>query len=300
MNQKALTMGLITIVIWGTTFAAIRAGLQGGYEPGHLVLIRYLIASSCFLLYVLWPGSKFKLPLKQDLLKIILLSFSGITIYHAGITFGMEHVTAGTAGMLVGSAPIFTTIIAVIALNERLTKRGWLGLFTGFIGVGAITLGTGGSQFGLSFEVLFIIAAVIAAAIFFVFQKALLLRYSPIEMTAYFTWFGTIPFFVFAPGLTTTLQQASTEAHLAAVFAGIFPAAIAYVTWSYALAAGEASKVSSLLYLVPVIAITVAWIWLNEWPAPLSLTGGIIALLGVFLINTRQKPPVQSKQRQAA
>ncbi|MED1601933.1 DMT family transporter [Alkalihalophilus marmarensis] len=285
MNRKAVIMASITILIWGSTFAAIRASLQGGYDAGHLVLVRYLIASSLFLLYALWPKVSFKLPHTRDLLRIVVLGWVGISLYHIGVTFGMKTVTAGTAGMLIGAAPIFTALIALIGLKERPNAAGWIGLIVGFTGILLITLGTSSEGFSISTGAFFVLMAAVATSIFFVFQKPLLMRYGPIELTAYFTWAGTIPFFLFAPGLFTSIQQASLEAHLAALFVGIFPAGIAYVTWAIALSNGNAGAVTSMMYAEPVIAVIVAWLWLSEWPAALSLIGGAVALSGVLIVQ---------------
>ncbi|MDQ7863799.1 DMT family transporter [Peribacillus frigoritolerans] len=63
---------------------------------------------------------KFRLPKKEDLLRISILAFIGISIYHIGVTFGEQTVSAGTAGMLIGSAPVFIAIIAAFVLKERL------------------------------------------------------------------------------------------------------------------------------------------------------------------------------------
>ncbi len=79
------------------------------------------------------------------------------------------------------------------------------------------------------------------------------------------------------------------EAHLSAIYAGIFPAAIGYVTWAIALSYGKASSISSMLYAEPVVAIIVAWIWLNELPSTMSIIGGIIAISGVIFVNVLGK-----------
>lgn len=285
LNKKAFWMAFVTVIIWGSTFAAIRASLQGGYSAGHLVLIRYLIASGAFLLYALWPGVQFRLPKKADMIKILLLGWIGISVYHIGVTFGSETVSAGTTAMLVGSSPIFTTIIAIFVLKERLDILGWLGLTLGFTGMLMITLGASDASFHISVGAIYVLIAALATSIFFVFQKPLLNRYKPIELTAYFTWAGTIPFLLFSPGLFQTIQQATLEAHLSAIYVGIFPAGIAYVTWTIALSLGKASSVSSMLYTEPVIAIIVAWVWLQEWPSTLSIVGGIVSISGVIVVN---------------
>lgn len=289
MNTKVFFMAFITILIWGSTFSAIRASLHGGYPAGHLVLVRYVIASGLFILYAAWPGVKFQLPKKEDLAKIFILGWIGISVYHIGVTFGEQTISAGTAGMLIGAAPIFTAIIAVVVLKERLGFYGWIGLGIGFTGILIITLGTSGPSFSFSKGAFYVLISAVATSIFFVFQKPLFSRYKPIELTAYFTWVGTLPFFIFIPNITETIANATMEAHLSAIYVGVFPAAIAYVTWAIALSMGNASSVASMMYLEPAIAIIVAWVWLNEWPSTLSLIGGITALLGVIIVNVLGK-----------
>src|SRR5699024_12678711 len=98
-----------------------------------------------------------------------LLGLFVISVYQLGVTFGEVTVSAGTASMFIASAPIFTAIIAVIALKERLKAIGWIGLGMGFIGIFLITLGTAGSTFTISKGgILFLIAA-FAFFVFFVF-----------------------------------------------------------------------------------------------------------------------------------
>lgn len=285
LNTKALFLAIMTVFIWGSSFAAISASLQGGYSAGHLVLFRFIIASVIFFIIAICPGVTFRLPKKEDILKILFLGLIGISVYHICVTFGQLTISAGTAGMLIGAAPIFTTIMAVIVLKERLGTVGWLGLGFGFIGILLIALGTGDSPFNISLGAFLVILAAIATAIFFVFQKPLLLQYTPIELTAYFTWAGTLPFLFFAPGLLQDVQNATLEANLSAIYIGIFPTAVAYLTWAFALSLSNASAVSSSLYAEPVVAIFVTWIWLHELPTPLSIVGGIIAISSVMLVN---------------
>ncbi|WP_217587234.1 DMT family transporter [Lentibacillus saliphilus] len=285
MNKRAMILASMVIVIWASSFAGVKASLLGGYTPAHLVLVRFLVASSVFILYALMPGVKLSVPTKRDTIRIIILGFIGITVYHCGLTFGVETITAGSASMIVGSAPIFTAIIASIVLKERMPLFSWIGLGVGFIGIVLITFGTSDTAFSLSQGTLYVILATVATSFFFVFQKPLFTRYKPIELTAYFTWAGTVPMLVFLPGLGTNLAQATTSAHLAAIFVGVFPAAIAYAMWATALSYGNAGSVTTMMYLEPAIAIIIAWVWLDEWPNTLSLIGGSIAISSVFIVN---------------
>jgi drug/metabolite transporter (DMT)-like permease len=299
LNTKAFSLALVTVLIWGSSFAAIRVSLQEGYDAGQLVLVRFVIASALFLVYALWPGTKFRLPQKGDILSILVLGWIGISVYHMCVTFGMETISAGTAGMLVGSGPIFTALIAVVVLKERLSSLGWIGLAIGFAGIVLIAFGAAGASLTLNKGALLVLIAAFATSIFFVYQKNLLTRYTAIELTAYFTWAGTLPFFIFSPGIFTALQNASLEAHLATLYVGIFPAAIAYVTWSTALSMSNASSVSSMIYLEPAIAIAVAWVWLHELPTALSLIGGVVAIAGVLIVNVLSRKSRRTHSRQA-
>ena len=111
-----------------------------------------------------------------------------------------------------------------------------------------------------------ILLSAFCAGIYFVLQKPYLRKYSALELTAYSIWAGTLFMLVFLPGLTQAVGKAPINATLAVIYLGVFPAALAYVTWTYVLSRFPASNAVSFLYLNPALAILVAWIWLGEIP----------------------------------
>ena len=104
-------------------------------------------------------------------------------------------------------------------------------------------------------------------------------------MTAYFTWAGTLPFFHLFPRTYRKYSRGNYGSELIDDLFGIFPAAIAYVTWATALSMGETGSVASMLYGEPVVAIIVAWLWLQEFPSLLAIIGGFIAISSVIIVN---------------
>src|SRR5690625_1562221 len=173
MNKKALTFAIITIIGWSSAFAGVSAALEGGFSPGGLILFRLLTASFTFALYALINKSAFSIPNSRDLFLMVIGGIIGITFYHIGLTYGQQYISAGTASMIVGSAPVFTTIIAVLFLGERLMWYGWVGLSVGFGGIVLITVGSGDLTFHFVKGVLPILLATLSVSVFFALQKPL-------------------------------------------------------------------------------------------------------------------------------
>jgi drug/metabolite transporter (DMT)-like permease len=251
-------------------------GTQHPYDQG--------VAEGMLALYAL--VTRMRLPDSRDLGRIALAGLTGITIYHVALNFGEVTVTAGAASLLIAAGPVFTALMSVAFLGERLTPFGWLGIAVAFLGVAMISLSQGG---GVSFApgALLILLAAVSTSAFFIISKKPLTHYSALEFTSYSIWAGTIPLLVFAPGLAKQFPTAAPTATLAIIYLGIFPAAIAYVLWNYALARMPASILSSFLYLSPVLAMAIAWIWIGEIPTWLTVLGGAIAIAGVVIVQTR-------------
>ncbi|WP_155837029.1 DMT family transporter [Aneurinibacillus terranovensis] len=279
--MKTFLAVAVTLLFWSSAFAGIKVGLAG-YRPGHVVLLRFLSASAVFILYAC--VKPIRLPDKKDIGKIFGLSLLGITIYHGALTFGEVVVPAGTASLLIATVPAFTAVFSYIFLKEKLTRLGWSGIAFGFAGVTMITLGSG-KGFAFATDALLIIVSAVSTSLFFIFQKPLFSRYSALELTAYFTWFGTIPLLIFSPGLIKAVADAPLASTWSCIYIGVFPAAVAYVTWAIALSTAPASLVATGLYINPLLAILVAWVWLGELPHPIAFLGGGIALAGVLLVN---------------
>ena len=271
------------LLLWAAAFAGIRVGLES-YGPGQVALLRFGTASLVLGAYALL--TRMRPPDRHDLAAIALAGFLGITVYHVALNYGEQTVQAGAAALLISTSPVFTAVFSTRYLGERLTGWGWAGVLVAFAGAVVIAFGQGG---GVSFnaDALLILVAAVATSLYFIVSKPPLRHYTALEFTTYAIWAGTLPMLVFAPGLVEQMPHAAPESTIAVVLLGIFPGAISYVLWSYALSKMPASVLSTFLYFQPVNATIIAWLWLGEIPTALTLVGGAVSLGGVVLVNTK-------------
>ena len=286
MSLSVFFLLTVLAVLWGSAFPGIKIGLET-LSAGHLTLLRHIVASISFIPFLLLTKRRV-LPDTKDVPYFFLLGALGIAIYHSTLNFGELHVSAGAASLLIATAPAFTAIVAYFLLKDNLPGMGWLGIVVSFAGILLIVMG---EDKGLSLNpyALLILISALVTAFFAVLQKPVLTRYKPVEVTAFATWAGTVQLLVFLPGFAQDVSTASNASLLATLYIGVVPSAIAYTIFATAIARADVTLVAAFLYTVPIFSLLFSWLLLNETPGSLTITGGVIAVLGVMIVNQAKK-----------
>jgi len=277
-----------TVLIWSTTFAALVAALDH-FSPQHLLFLRWTLTALLFLAYAV--ATRMRLPRRQDLPTIALAGFLGFAAYQMLLVNGQMGVSATLAGFLINISPVFTTVIAVALGREKAGWTTWAGLAICTGGLLFMAQGKGGLG-AIGPSAALVVLAALSFASYTLVTKPLLATYRPLEVTTYALIAGSIPFVVFAPGSIDALTTAGVADIATLLFLAIFPGGIAYVLWSRAVKGLTPGLASRFLYLIPVLGVPIAWLWVGEVPHLITLVGGLVTVGGVALASIRTAPRV--------
>lgn len=283
-DVPALVAGLVTVVLWGSSFVAIRdAGKT--LSPGSLALGRLLV-SLVVLGAAAWIWRE-PLPRRRDLLAIAAFGALWLGLYSVTLNEAERRVDAGTAAMLINTGPIVIAILAGIFLKEGFPRWLFAGCAVAFSGCVLIGVASSesGSRAGVGVGLLIVAAFAYAAAV--VIQKPVLARVSPLQVTCLGCVAGSVVCLPFAPSLVGELDDAGATGIGWMVYLGVAPTALGFATWTYALRRMTAGRLGSLAYLIPVVAILLGWALLGETPPWLAAAGGALCLVGVYLARRR-------------
>ena len=100
---------------------------------------------------------------------------------------------------------------------------------------------------------------------------------------------GAVACLPFAGQLVSDAADAPLSATLNMVYLGVFPTALAFTTWAFALARTTAGKMGATTYAVPALVVLMSWVALDEVPGWITLVGGLVCLAGVAVSRSRPR-----------
>lgn len=280
--------GILTAVIWGTTFISTKVLLED-FEPIAVLLYRFIIA------YVALSIIKPK-PLAFESLKkefwYFLAGLLGVTIYFLFENIGLTYTLASNASVIVSTAPLFTALLVFMFLkNEKPKKYFFIGFLFAMSGIALISFqGTSTLELHVIGDLLALGAAIVWAFYSVILKKHVDMSKQMIEITKRIIFYGILTMLPFGAvyGAKLDLNKLFSGVNLGNfLYLGIGASAICYVTWNYSLEVLGALKASLYIYLVPVIAIITSVVVLGE-PFTLTVAAGVVLTLAGLLISEKK------------
>jgi len=290
-RRRAMIEALFAVVVWGGSFVATKVALRYT-SPDVVVWLRFSMGVVILGIAVL-AGRKFSLPEKGDWLYFALMGFLGITFHQWLQSTGLVTAQATTTGWIVASIPIFMALLGWLALKEKLLWRQAAGIFLSAFGVLlVVTRGNLGmlasGKFGTVGDFLILVSAP-NWAIFSVLSRRGLQKYPATLMMFYvmaFGWLFSSVLFITQGGFYQ-IGHIPWEGWVGIIFLGVICSGLAYIFWYDALKELPVAQTGAFLYLEPVVTVIVAALILRESLYLATLFGGVLILLGVWLVNRK-------------
>lgn len=283
---------VFAVVIWGATFIATKIALQE-VSPATIVWLRFAMGVVILGIAVV-SRKQFAIPEKNEWLYFALLGFIGVTFHQWLQSNGLVTAQATTTAWIVASTPVFIAILGWMVLKE---KMGWVrvsGMTLAALGVLLVVskgnvMALFSGQEGTIGDLLVFISA-INWAVYTILSRRELARHPAARMMFYVMllgWlFASVWIFGFGPGISE-IGHLTLKGWSAILMLGIFGSGLAYIAYYDALQVLPASQLGAFLNIEPLVTTVLASFMIGEAITIITLVGGAIIILGVWLVNRK-------------
>jgi drug/metabolite transporter (DMT)-like permease len=285
--------------LWGTTWVASKEGVR--YMPAlQLAGIRQLIGGLCFIIYFLYKGERW--PRGKEWRSILVLSLLNFALSNALSTWGVNYISAGLAAIIGAIFPLWIVIIGLFTSGSRMPGKAIFGLLLGFAGVCIIFYEHLEDFLNRDFTIGIIIS--LAATWSWAFGTL----YTKKHAAAFNPYFSLGLQMAISSILLLSITQSTNigipftaipwKSWVAIGYLVIFSSILTFIAYIYALQHLPTTQVSIYAYVNPVVAVLLGAFLFGERLSIFIGIGGIVTLLGVFLVNRtfRAIPPPEQPE----
>lgn len=290
---------LVTVLIWGMNFPIIKVAL-GPMPPFVVNALRFIVSAVVLGGVHAWqargrPGA-FWAPVREHGRTILWLGLLGYVGYQFLFIIGVDATSAGSAALIIASAPVWTAVFARTLGFEHLPLGAWGGLALSLAGTALVVFaGAGATDFSQDslFGNVLMLTAALAWAGYTVLSRPVLATDVSATGLAFFGIVAALPF-LWGLGLTATDEivwaEVDAKVWAALLYSGGLSTGIAYALWNVGVRLVGPSQAAIYSNLVPVVALVSGSMLLGETITPFQLLGGALILSGLWLMRRARRP----------
>ena len=280
MNFKNFLLAFVTSLIWGSSFLMIKYSLEE-LNPSDIAIYRILIGGLFINIFV---KAKENI-VKTDHVKIFIISFFWMALPFYMFGIAEQTLTSSLAGLINGSTPIFVAFIAVVFYKLKVTNIQVLYIFTGFVGVGLISLSEGINDVSFEIGFLYALIASISYGIAVNMVEPLIQKYnSLIVIKMVIRYAFLISLITFGPSASFNLPTVEVSL-IPMLILGIGGTGIAFLTYYKLLESVGRISSSFVVYMIPIFSIFFGYQFLNEITNSIQFVGIGVIMCSAFLYS---------------
>ena len=309
-RAKAIFALALVCFFWGTTWLASKEAVRR-MPALQMASIRQLIAGSCYVIFFLIKGAK--LPKGKEWIPILVLSFLNFIMSNGLSTWGVQYTSAGLGAIMAAIFPLWLVFIGLFSVKEKIPLMAIIGLLLGFGGVCIIFYEHLQDFFNPDFRfgILLALIATWTWAFATLYTKKQAAHFNPyfslglqmlISGVVLFTLTNSLGIRHFDDGSVIKYAipfiQIPWQSWAAIGYLVIFGSLLAFIAYLYALQNLPTGQASIYAYINPVVAVLLGWMIFNEKLTVFIAVGGLVTLLGVYLVNKAFKtaPPIEQPE----
>jgi drug/metabolite transporter (DMT)-like permease len=294
----------LVYITWGTTYLAIKIGVET-LPPAVFGGSRLGLAGLIMLAYLRIRGQSLRVP-RGDWFWLALPAILFFVGGNGLLTMGEIFVASGVASILAATTPLWMALFERLwPHGERLSAKGWIGIFAGLIGVVALLAPRLGDPRGLvqDFGPLLILGSAISWALGSFLSRNRQVRVTHLVAAGYQMFLGGGTLFLIGlalgEGKELTAQTMTPRALGAFFYLLVVGSIIGFTAFNWLLRNVSATMAGTYAYVNPVVAILVGWL-INDEPITVGMALGItIILTGVALVRSgRKQAPLAGNSKQ--
>lgn len=232
----------------------------------------------------------------------ILISAAGFSLFQYLFTVGVNITTSGNAALTMTMLPAFVAVINRIRRTEKITLQTVAGIFVSFIGIVVIIIASGKRvDFGHDslMGMLMLIAAQISFAVFMVYSKDAVNKYSNYQIITYVITASIIVFIIPTSGemLSVDWSELPLSAWLSLLGSGVLGMCGGNFLWAWGIKRIGSTKTALYNNLPPLFAVVTGYYLLGEIFSLMQLSGAAVVFLGLYVTRTaREFHPILAKE----